>query len=351
MSPELFVALLGLSLALVLAVGFRWLPGERWQVIASVPTHKDAAGHWIGRNFTFYGLLSAVAEVFGGAVTLFLAAAAGVPRVETFAVAALLLTVGLLASRWVARAIEGKRHTFTVGGAVFAGILALPPIVVGVRALSEALGGEHFAVHALLAALAIGYVYGEGIGRLACISFGCCYGRPLHTLSPRIRRLFEKLSFTFHGSTKKISYAHGWEGVKVIPIQALTSVLLVGCALAATLLFLRGHYAAAFVLSVAFSQGWRAVSEFLRGDHRGHFQRISAYQVMAIAGAVYALAVGLLFPVEATARPALEQGFASIWCPSVLIALQVVGVIVFAMTGCSKVTGCSLSFHVRQTEV
>jgi prolipoprotein diacylglyceryltransferase len=223
--------------------------------------------------------------------------------------------------------------------------------VVAVRYVAGLIGGRPFSPLALLAALAIGYVFGEGVGRLACVSFGCCYGKPLHRLAPRSRRLLERLSFTFHGETKKIAYENGWHGIKVVPIQAMTSVALTGCALAATWLFLSGRFGAAFALAVAFSQGWRALSETLRGDHRGGGERASAYQVMALAGGLYALAVAPLFGGGPTGRPDLMAGIACVWDPLVLVALQLVGLGVFLLTGCSKVTGCSLSFHVRRHEI
>jgi hypothetical protein len=351
MSAELFVTCLGVLLAVILGAGFRVLPQERWQVIASIPTHKDAEGRWVGRNLTFYGLLSALAEVFGAVMVLLLAGAAGVPRADTLAVMTVLLVVGLTASKAVARWIEGKRHTFTVGGAVFVGIVLAPAIVLGVQHVAALVGGRPFPPQALLAALAIGYVYGEGLGRLACVSFGCCYGKPLYRLGPVWREALERLSFTFHGETKKIAYEIGWHGIKVVPIQAMTSVALTACALLSTWLFLSGHFAAAFVLAVAFSQGWRAVSETLRGDHRGGGEKVSAYQVMAVAGGLYALAVAPLFPAGPPVTPSLSAGLTSVWDPLILVALQLVGLLVFLVTGCSKVTGCSLSFHVRRHEI
>jgi hypothetical protein len=274
-----------------------------------------------------------------------------VPRADTIVVLGVLIAAGLAASKSVARWIEGKRHTFTVGGAVFVGILLTPVVVALVNHVGVWAGARPFPARALLAALAIGYVYGEGLGRLACVSFGCCYGRPLNRLSPGWRRLFERLSFTFHGETKKIAYAHGWAGIKVVPIQAMTSTALTLAALVSTWLFMHARYAAAFVLAVAFSQGWRALSELLRGDHRGGVERLSAYQVMAVAGGLYALAVAPLFaPVEGI-TPDLASGIAAVWDPLILVALQLVGLAVFLMTGCSRVTGCSLSFHVRQHEI
>src|SRR5205085_1755107 len=91
------------------------------------------------------------------------------------------------------------------------------------------------------AAVAICYAFGEGIGRLACISFGCCYGKPVEACSPLLRWLFKHFYFVYSGATKKIAYASHLEGRKVVPVQALTGFIFVGVGLAAMALFLAGH--------------------------------------------------------------------------------------------------------------
>ena len=59
------------------------------------------------------------------------------------------------------------------------------------------------------AAAAIAYVLGESIGRLACLSFGCCYGMPLREANPAVARLFHNHNLVIHGPTKKAAYASG----------------------------------------------------------------------------------------------------------------------------------------------
>jgi hypothetical protein len=51
----------------------------------------------------------------------------------------------------------------------------------------------------------IAYAFGEGLGRLACISFGCCYGVALPEAHPLLRHMFDRWHFVFSGSMKKIS--------------------------------------------------------------------------------------------------------------------------------------------------
>ena len=75
--------------------------------------------------------------------------------------------------------------------------------------------------------------------------------------------------FVFSGKTKKIAYAHGLDGQKVIPVQALTSLIFCASGLAGVYLFLEGHYQTAFLQAVVVTQFWRFVSELLRADYRG----------------------------------------------------------------------------------
>jgi hypothetical protein len=64
----------------------------------------------------------------------------------------------------------------------------------------------------VMAAAAIAYAFGEGLGRLACISFGCCYGRPLHQCHPMVQPFLSRFCLTFTGHTKKnrLCLRTGW---------------------------------------------------------------------------------------------------------------------------------------------
>src|SRR5262249_5174021 len=158
--------------------------------------------------------------------------------------------------------VEGKQHTLTVAGAVFVG-LVMAPLVLTLMSPTW-----NVPVVAGMASMTVAYVFGEGLGRLACISFGCCYGKPLYEIDGAAYDWFERFHFAFYGATKKISYASNLEGVAVVPIQALTAVLYVILGLAGTLLFLTSHFNAAFLLALAGSQIWRLYSETLRADYR-----------------------------------------------------------------------------------
>lgn len=339
-----------ISLGIYFWWGFKKLPGERWQIVASVPAAKTAQGQWQGINFTWYGLLTANAYLVAVAVLLVLMGAVGVPPLGTAILALAMLCCCVPASRLVARIVEKKAHTFTVGGAVFVGILITPFVIVLVnRTLGESLA-FHIPIISAYAAIAIAYAFGEGLGRMACISFGCCYGKPLSASSDLLKRLFSGRGFVFFGSTKKIAYAGGLEATEVIPIQAITAVLYTVCGLVAAGMYLSAHHTAAFLLATIATQGWRSFSETLRADYRGE-GRISAYQIMGIVGVVYAIAVTCFLAHEPAVLPDLPTGLKSLWSPALILFLQGIWITIFLYTGRSTVTGATLSFHVHHDRI
>lgn len=351
MFETVVLASAALCLTLYQLWGFRALPEERWQILASVPAVKSGPLEWRGVNLTWYGLLTANAYLAAVALFLVLMGALDVPVTGALPLVVLLLACCVPASRLVARVVEKKAHTFTVGGAVFVGILLAPLLVLLFNRGSGALWPFHIPPMAACAAMAIAYCFGEGLGRLACISFGCCYGKPLSACSGLIRRLFGRYCFVFRGGTKKIAYAGGMEEAEVIPIQAVTSLLYTLCGLLASGLFLSSRFSAAFLVSIITTQLWRSFSETLRADYRGE-GRISAYQVMGIIAIGYAIVVALLFPAEASAPvPDLAQGLATVWSPGLILFLQGIWLTIFLYTGRSTVTGATLSFHVHHDRV
>ena len=190
--------------------GFKVLPGEKWQIVASVPASRTEQGQWRGINFTWYGLLTANAYLVSVAVLLVLMGSVGVPPSGTAILAAAMLCCCVPASRLVARIVEKKAHTFTVGGAVFVGILITPFVITLINRTAGEFLEFHIPVLSACAAIAIAYSFGEGLGRMACISFGCCYGKPLSSSSGLLKRLFAGRGFIFFGSTKKSPMPEGW---------------------------------------------------------------------------------------------------------------------------------------------
>ncbi|WP_183352462.1 prolipoprotein diacylglyceryl transferase family protein [Geomonas silvestris] len=350
MAQPLFLITLSTFSALYLAWGVTRLPAERWQIAAAVPLNKAGDGSWGGVNLTWYGVLTANAYLAATALALLLMGAAGISLRAIVFLVVLLLLCCVPASRLVAQVVEKKANTFTVGGAVFIGTLVAPWIVELVNRLALGDQGDRVPPLVALSAISIAYAFGEGFGRLACLSFGCCYGKALSHCHPRLARLLAPLALTFTGKTKKIAYASQLDGVKVVPVQALTYVLYCGAGLAGCILFLAGSYAASFLVTLAVTQAWRVVSELLRDDYRGA-GRISAYQIMGILGIAYGFVMAWLFGDDRSPAADLANGWSLIWSPGTLLALQLLWLVIFLYTGLSRVTAATLRFHVEPDKV
>jgi hypothetical protein len=341
-----FITGLGLLLALVFAWGFKVLPEERWQILAAIPQRKQTADQWQGLNLTFYGVFLATSCTLAVALLLVLLAAVAVPLEMSLAMIAASLAACLPAASLVARLVERRRHTFTVAGAFFVGCLVIPLVVWALNASLGRLHGYCIPLLPALAAVAVCYALGEGVGRLACVSFGCCYGKPVDQCPRLLRGLFAAVAFVFRGKTKKAAYEGDLEGVPLVPIQALTAVWFSAVCLLGLLLFLLGYYRTALAATVAATQVWRWFSEFFRADYRGG-GRFSPYQAMALVSIGYAAAFvawtapASLVAADLTAATAL---FAN---PLALLFLQLLWVTVFLYTGRSQVTSSTISFHVQ----
>lgn len=349
MTDELFVLTLAACFGALLGWAFKTLPQERWQILASVPVSKEGPDNWTGVNLTYYGVFIALATVIAVSMILVLLAAISVPAKTIFIMVGLLFCLCFPAAKVIARAVENKPQTLTIGGASFLGFLASPGIVWALGA-DSALGGSHVPVLPALASMVIAYALGEGLGRLACISFGCCYGKPLAQCHPWLRRVIGSHAFVFSGKVKKIAYERGLDGKGVVPIQAITSVLYVTVALAGVLLYLKTYYSAAFIVTLTVTQSWRAASEFLRADYRGK-GKLSAYQVMAVMAVAYGFLLLAAFSGESLPAANLKAGVVSLWDPGVLIFLHFVGLATFFFTGRSMVTASSMSFHVVKERI
>jgi hypothetical protein len=341
----LFVVALASALFALIAWGVRTLPAERWQMLAAVPIAKSADGSWRGLNLTFYGFFSATGTTFGFAVMLLLLASVKISPAIALLVVLLILFVCVPASRLIAGIVERKRNTFTVAGAAFVATIALPLLVLALRPVAQRLLHRDLAPLPLFAATAIAYVLGESIGRLACLSFGCCYGTPLREANPALARLFQKHSLVIYGPTKKAAYASGLAGEPLIPVQAITSAVFAISGLVGIALFLGQAFRLAALIPVVASWGWRACSECLRADYRGS-SRISVYQMMAIFSVLYLGAFILLAPATTSVAPSLAAGFAQLVSVPAIIALQIFWIALFLYYGRSRVTASTLSFHV-----
>ncbi len=340
-----FVVALAAGLFVLLVWGVRTLPAEKWQMLAAVPIAKAADGSWRGLNLTFYGFFSATGTTFGFAMMLLLLASVGVPAFVSLLLIVFVLLACVPASRLIAGIVERKRNTFTIAGAAFVATIMLPLLVLGAQPLASLLFHRELPVLPIFAAAGICYALGECIGRLACLSFGCCYGMPLRDANPAIARLFQKHNLVIQGPTKKAAYASGLDGEPLIPVQAITSAVFAASGIAGLALFLAGQFRLAALVPVAASWGWRACSEWLRADYRGT-SKISVYQLMAIVSVLYLGAFLLLMPASTAITPDLSAGFAQVTSTPAVLGLQLFWIALFLYYGRSRVTASTLSFHV-----
>jgi hypothetical protein len=344
---QTLVFILGLfaALSVIGYYGFTRLPKERWQILFSIPIKKAADGTWNGLNFTWYGFIIACSYSSSVALYLILMSSIGVGVKVAIICVTPLLFITAIASKWIARIVENKANTFTIGGAVFAAMVAAPPLAF--------LYGRFFPdlpAIPMLSAMAIAYALGEGAGRLACVSFGCCYGRTVEGAPRYLEPILKKFSFSYEGDTKKISYASGLASVKVIPVQAYTYIVYNLTALVGAALWLNGFWKTALISCIFITQAWRFYSETLRADYRGEM-KVSAYQYMSMAGFIYVLIALSFFTDPIPVSASVVAGLKGIWNPSSLIFIETLWILMFIYMGKSFVTGSNLRFFINHGKV
>jgi len=351
MQNLIFVSALGATLLAISIRAFIRLPQKDGQILAAIPLKSCGTTVWNGLNLTGYGLYNAIAYTLAAAITFLLLGSIGIHPLAATLVFFALVSICIPASSIMARLVEGKRHTLTVGGASFIGILFSPWIVIIASRIAQHAGAQPLPIIPILAAFAIAYAFGEGFGRLACISFGCCYGRPIDTLSPKLQPWFAPIAFRFVGHTRKIAYAGNLENTPVVPIQAITNILYLTTGIIAMLLFLQGHFMTACLASLLITQIWRILSEWLRADFRGNL-RFSAYQRMSLISILY---MGIVLPLlphtQQHAVPQLLAGLQTLWNPGIILALQALFVCAFLFTGRSNVTASTIKFYVCKDRI
>jgi len=350
MLSEIFIIGLSVVMASLLLWGFKVLPKERWQVIGCLLSEKEADGAWKGLNLTYYGFFNATAYLLAAVLFFILMGSLSVPVAGALAIITAILAICMPASKLIASWVEGKANTFTVGGASFVGLIAAPWIIQFINGAMGVRMGFNAPVLSVLAAIAIAYAVGEGIGRLACISFGCCYGKPLAACHPLLQRIFSGRAFIFSGQTKKIAYAHHLDGQEVIPIQAVTALLLTGTGVLGCYGFLKGFHFGVFAGLLVVTQAWRALSEFVRADYRGT-GRITVYQVMALLSILYVFLLLAFFPAAKAGIPNLVAGLITLWDPTVILFFELLWITAFIHTGRSQVTGATVRLHVVKEKI
>lgn len=356
-SNLIFIAALAGFSGATLAWGISRLHRERWQFLAAIPRSRRSDGSWRCVNITYYGALTAFACVCAVALGATLLSALGVGAAPSLFLVCALLAICVPAAKIVAVIVERNFFRFTVGGAAFSGIVCAPLVaaLAGFLFREDGAGAEAFPVVPACAALAAAYAFGEGVGRLACLSYGCCYGRKIATLrSAAARKFFSALAVRFDGECKKAVYAGGCGGEALVPVQAMSAIVNTGTALASTALLASGSPRAALIFAVAGTQLWRFFSEFLRDDDRGK-GKISSYQKMALVAVAWTVAAVFVFGDGGAGTPArppvLAEGLRIFLSPATILALQALFAAVLVYTGTSRMTTSTARFSVVRSRI
>jgi hypothetical protein len=344
MTIEITIALIALVAFFTLRWSFRHLPEERWQFFAVLPVARDGEG-WQGVNITYYGVISALAYGVSIALFIFLCGAANQPSLLVMLFVVALLSVAIPASKWIAYWVEGSRATFTVGGALFITAMCAPILFYSVNAVGGVLGIGGLHAPSVVAAATLSYCLGEAIGRLGCLSFGCCYGKQLNDAGPIERLLYGASATTYRGRLKKISYASNLESIPVIAVQSVASVVLFALFLFGLWLFWLHYFSIALIVTLVGSQLWRLYSETLRADYRGD-ARFTAYQKMAIVTLLVTLAVSIALSNVASVSLNAQRGFDALLRVEVLLSLQIIFIAIVYFMGRSTVTGAHLQMRL-----
>ncbi len=352
MTELIFIGALALIFTAIYTIAFKILPDEKWQVFASIPLRKTGENTWHGVNITFYGLLSSTGHILALSIFIIMMTAAGISSKSLIIISICICILGMFipSAKIMAYLVERKKHTITVGGAVFVMIISAPWIISAVNGIPGLNPDSRTGEGMFLAALITAYSFGEGFGRLACISFGCCYGRPVSTMHPVFQKIFSKYNFVFTGKTKKVSYHDHLEGIEIVPVQAITAILYTLSGLSGLYLFFKGYYYSSFFLSLTITQVWRFASEFLRADYRGE-GLISAYQIMSLFTIPYYIAYILIVGMSYSPGPMLLSGLKFIWSPEIIISLIVIWIGGVLYTGISSVTASTITIYVDESKI
>jgi hypothetical protein len=338
-SVVLFLAVWGMILAAAFSIFFRILPNEKWQFIASIPVVKNKNGIFESVNLTWYGFFTSSSIVYSVLIFTVLALSGGAEILQIAVFVGAILAVAVPSAKIIAAMVEKRSGTITIGGAAFVAIIVAPFLTV----LLPYFGDGRPVSGLMLSSISTAYAAGEGFGRLACLSFGCCYGKRLDSCSRIAQMLFSKFNFRFYGGLKKASYENCLEGVRLLPVQGITAILLSVTALASAALIFSGHYKAAFLLSACATFGWRFLSEFLRSDDRGGL-KISAYQIMSIAAVFYCVAVSFFLRFGGNGGTNLKTVVPVITDFRFVISMQMLWISGFLYTGISSVTKSHIEF-------
>lgn len=351
MEKVIFISVLGIYLISIVYFGIKNLHKERWQFFAVIPVRKVSDNQWIGMNITYYGIINGLAYITGVYIFIFLTSGFDIPYNYIILSIILILSICMPASKIVARIVEGKKNTFTVGGASFVGSIISPIVFLIIfNHYYQDIEKTMQILMPVISVLSISYNLGEGVGRLACLSFGCCYGKPVKELNGWFRRFFEIINVVFTGKTKKVSYASSLDGEPLVPVQGMAVILYVTTAFIGIILFLYGYYITSFLITVMIGQFFRLFSEFFRADYRGE-SKFSIYQWMSMITIFYSLIIAFIFRKVVFVDHDIARAFKVSLGNNVFILIIVIFFLVLVYTGLSKVTGSKITFYVKEEEI
>lgn len=338
MTELYFVITLFLFVGILSYTGIRYFPLERFQVLLAIPHRRLSDGRWLSLNLTYYGLFNGIAYTLGALVTTMLLLSLGLSFVQILIVVGLTLLICIPSSKIVATLIEHTKTGFTVGGAVFVGIFTAPFAIYIALYLTDGENNIKNLIIPILSAISIGYTLGEGVGRIGCLSFGCCYGKEVDKISSAfLKKVFLRWNTVFTGRLKKASYASNLEGKKTVPVLSMGIIIYNATSIFGIVLFMYGSYVAALLFTFIISQAYRFVSEFLRADYRGA-GKISNYQKMAIANIILTFLYVFLLNTKYYPSAHIYNALVKIYDPAVIIMFGVLFIFTTLYTGLSKVT-------------
>lgn len=352
MTESIFLVIIGLYVTILSYIGVTYFPSERFQFLATIPYKKISDGRWLSLNITYYGLFNALGYTTGAFVVTLLLLSIGLNFIEILLIMALIFAICIPSSKIIAYFVEKSRSGFTVGGAVFVGVVIAPvAIFLTLYFLKKGVNIADYFIP-ILASMSVGYIFGEGIGRIGCLSFGCCYGKDLDTLkNPLLKRIFSRFYTVYTGKLKKAHYSSQLCNKKTVPVQTMGIILYNSTGLITIFLFLNKFYFMALIINVFVSQFYRFFSEFLRADYRGEGE-ISVYQKMSIFNIIAVMCYSYLFGNSSKAlNPDLLSGLSIFSEIKAIMPFLILLTITFIYTGVStatySITDFKLSLKVK----
>lgn len=246
--------------------------------------------------FVTYGLFGGLGALAGLTWMALVLLGQGLSRSE-FALLAVIGSLAILLSSRVAALVLDYREVLadplralrTVAFVSWGGIVAVPFILIGFSAAS----GRPLLL--LMDATALAVPLGHAIGRVGCISYGCCFGRPTRgTLAVR-----------YHDPQAKAVRLAGLGGVPLHPTPLYEGAWNLGLfALLNALAFLGAPQGVPATLYLLLYGLGRFATEFFR-DNQGRMvwgplavNHLLAL-VLAVSGAAFLPVVLLAFPADA----------------------------------------------------